>query len=59
MIERPKGIREIVTLAVGNGTRLDELIHLQWGGIDLDPRIIEAHRAHHDTTKSGKATAVL
>jgi integrase len=55
LIECPKGIREIVTLAVGTGMRLDELIHLQWGDIDLDRRLIAVHRGRHGTTKSGKA----
>lgn len=55
LIECPKGIREIVTLAVGTGMRLDELVHLQWGDIDLDRRLIAVHRGRHGTTKSGKA----
>jgi integrase len=55
LIECPKGIREIVTLAVGTGMRLDELIHLQWADIDLDRRLIAVHRGRHGTTKSGKA----
>jgi len=55
LIECPKGIREIVTLAVGTGMRLDELLHLQWGDIDLERRLIAVHRGRHGTTKSGKA----
>lgn len=55
LVECPKGIREIVTLAVGTGMRLDELIHLQWADLDLDRRLIAVHRGRHGTTKSGKA----
>ena len=55
LVQCPKGIREIVTLAVGTGMRLDELIHLQWADIDLDRRLIAVHRGRHGTTKSGKA----
>lgn len=55
LLQCPKGIREIVTLAVGTGMRLDELIHLQWADIDLDRRLIAVHRGRHGTTKSGKA----
>ena len=55
LVECPKGIREIVTLAVGTGMRLDELVHLQWADIDLDRRLIAVHRGRHGTTKSGKA----
>jgi integrase len=55
LIECPKGIREIVTLAVGTGMRLDELTHLRWADIDLDRRLIAVHRGRHGTTKSGKA----
>lgn len=55
LIQCPKGIREIVTLAVGTGMRLDELVHLQWTDIDLDRRLIAVHRGRHGTTKSGKA----
>ena len=55
LIECPKGIREIVTLAVGTGMRLDELVHLQWADIDLERRLIAVHRGRHGTTKSGKA----
>ncbi|MBL9015131.1 MAG: site-specific integrase, partial [Myxococcales bacterium] len=55
LIECPKGIREIVTLAAGTGMRLDELIHLQWADIDIERRLIAVHRGRHGTTKSGKA----
>ncbi len=55
LVECPKGIREFVTLAVGTGMRLDELVHLQWADIDLDRRLIAVHRGRHGTTKSGKA----
>ena len=44
-----------MTLAVGTGMRLDELVHLQWADIDLDRRQIAVHRGRHGTTKSGKA----
>jgi len=55
LAECPKGIRELVTLAVGTGMRLDEVTHLQWADIDLDRRLIAVHRGRHGTTKSGKA----
>ncbi|HVZ33206.1 MAG TPA: tyrosine-type recombinase/integrase [Polyangiaceae bacterium] len=55
LVECPKGIREIVTLAVGTGMRLDELVHLQWADIDLERRLIAVHRGRYGTTKSGKA----
>ena len=55
LAECPKGIRELVTLAVGTGMRLDELLHLQWADIDLERRLIAVHRGRHGTTKSGKA----
>jgi integrase len=44
-----------VTLAVGTGMRLDELLHLKWADIDLERRLIAVHRGRHGTTKSGKA----
>jgi integrase len=54
LLECPKGIREMATLALGTGMRLDELIHLQWSDIDVPNRLITVHRGRHGTTKSGK-----
>lgn len=54
LIECPKGIREMVTLALGTGMRLDELIHLQWDDVDLPNRLITVHRGRQGTTKSGE-----
>ncbi|MGE0403079.1 MAG: tyrosine-type recombinase/integrase [Kofleriaceae bacterium] len=54
LIECPKGIREMCTLALSTGMRLDELIHLQWDDIDLPNRLITVHRGRQGTTKSGE-----
>lgn len=54
LIECPKGIREMCTLALGTGMRLDELIHLQWADVDLPNRLITVHRGRQGTTKSGE-----
>jgi integrase len=58
LIECPKGIREMATLAVGTGMRLDELTHLQWADIDIERRLISVHRGRKGTTKSGKARRI-
>lgn len=54
LIECPRGIREIVTLALGTGMRLDELLHLQWCDVDVPNRLITVHRGRQGTTKSGE-----
>lgn len=54
LLECPKGIRELTTLALGTGMRLDELIHLQWVDIDIPNRLITVHRGRQGTTKSGE-----
>lgn len=51
-------IRDIVTLALGTGMRIDELLHLQWPDIDFANRLIAVHRGRQGTTKSGKARHV-
>jgi integrase len=53
--ECPKGIRELVAVAVLTGMRLDELVHLRWADVDIERRLIAVHRGRHGTTKSGKA----
>lgn len=58
LAECPRGIRELVTVAVCTGMRLDELVHLQWADVDLEHRLIAVHRGRHGTTKSGKARYV-
>jgi integrase len=58
LVECPKGIRELVTVAVCTGMRLDEIVHLRWADIDLERRLIAVHRGRHGTTKSGKARHV-
>jgi integrase len=55
LAECPKGIREIATLALGTGMRLDELVHLRWADVDIARRLIAVHRGRHGTTKSGRA----
>lgn len=55
LVECPQGIREIASLALGTGMRLDELLHLQWVDIDLERRLITVHRGRQGTVKSGKA----
>jgi integrase len=54
LVECPKGIRELATLALGTGMRLDELTHLQWDDIDIPNRLITVHRGRQGTTKSGE-----
>ena len=58
LIECPKGIREISTLAVGTGMRLDELLHLQHADVSIERRLITVHRGHQGPAKSGKARRV-
>lgn len=58
LVECPKSIRELVTVAVCTGMRLDELVHLRWADIDIERRLIAVHRGRHGTTKSGKARHV-
>ncbi|MCX5742764.1 MAG: site-specific integrase, partial [Proteobacteria bacterium] len=58
LLECPKGIREIATLALGTGMRLDELLHLQWADVDIERRLISVHRGRQGTVKSGKARRV-
>jgi integrase len=54
----PRGVREIATVAVGTGLRLDEILHLQWVDVDVPRRLIAVHRGRKGTTKSGKARRV-
>ncbi len=58
LIECPKGIRDMVALAIGTGMRLDELIYLQHADISIERRLITIHRGTHGTTKSGKVRRV-
>jgi integrase len=58
LLECPKGIREIVTLAIGTGMRLDELLHLQHADVSIERRLITVHRGRQGSTKSGKARRV-
>ncbi len=58
LLECPKGIREIVTVAIGTGMRLDELLHLRWADVDVERRLITVHRGRKGTVKSGKARRV-
>jgi integrase/recombinase XerD len=51
-------IRPIVALLVGTGMRLDEALHLRWGDVDLDRRLIQVQHGRQGTTKSGKARPV-
>lgn len=54
LLECPRGIREIATVAVCTGLRLDELLHLHWSDVDLERRLITVHRGRQGTVKSGK-----
>src|ERR1700733_5385952 len=47
-------LRDMVGVALGTGTRFDELVHLQWADIDLTRRLITVHRGRQGTVKSGK-----
>jgi integrase len=58
LLECPKGIREIATLAIGTGMRLDELLHLHHADISIERRLITVHRGGQGSTKSGKARRV-
>jgi integrase len=58
LLECPKGIREIATVAVGTGMRLDEILHLQWVDVDIERRLITVHRGRQGTVKSGKARRI-
>lgn len=67
LLECPRGIREIATVAVCTGMRLDELLHLHWSDVDLERRLItsapSSPRASDrpwvkDATYSGGSTAV-
>lgn len=55
LIECPRGVREIVAIALGTGMRLDEILHLHWADIDIDRRLVAVHRGRQGTVKSGKA----
>lgn len=58
LLECPRGIREIATLAIGTGLRLDELLHLQHADVSIERRLITVHRGRQGSTKSGKARRV-
>lgn len=58
LLECPRGIREIATLAIGTGMRLDELLHLQHADVSIERRLITVHRGRQGPTKSGKARRV-
>ena len=51
-------LRDLVTMALGTGMRIDELLHLQWPDFDIERRLITIHRGKQGTTKSGKARHV-
>jgi integrase len=55
LVECPRGIRNIVAVALGTGMRLDEILHLHWADIDIDRRLITVHRGRQGPAKSGKA----
>lgn len=58
LIECPKGIREMVAMALGTGLRLDELVHLQHTDISIERRLITVHRGKHGTTKTAKVRRI-
>lgn len=58
LVQCPGDVRDIVAVAVGTGMRLDEVLHLQWGDIDIERRLIAVHRGRKGTVKSGKARRV-
>jgi integrase len=58
LVACPRGIRELVVVALATGMRLDELLHLQWADIDIERRLIAVHRGRQGTVKSGKARRV-
>lgn len=47
-------LREMIAFALATGTRLDEMLHLQWVDVDLARRQIAIHRGRQGTVKSGK-----
>ncbi|MDX2092499.1 MAG: tyrosine-type recombinase/integrase [Kofleriaceae bacterium] len=54
LIACPRGIREIATVALGTGMRLDEVLHLHWADVDIERRLISVHRGRQGTVKSGR-----
>jgi integrase len=58
LLQCPGDVRDIVAVAVGTGMRLDEVLHLQWGDIDIERRLIAVHRGRKGTVKSGKARRI-
>lgn len=55
LVACPRGVREIVAVALGTGMRLDEVLHLHWADVDVERRLIAVHRGRQGTVKSGKA----
>ena len=58
LVECPRGIREIATVALGTGMRLDELLHVHWSDLDFTHRLITVQRGKHGTTKTSKLRRV-
>lgn len=54
----PKGIRELATLALATGMRLDETTHLHCADVDIERRLITVHRGWQGTVKSGRVRRV-
>ncbi len=54
----PGDLRDIAALAAASGLRLDEVLHLQFGDVDLERRLIAVHRGRKGTVKSGKVRYV-
>ncbi|HEX4353206.1 MAG TPA: tyrosine-type recombinase/integrase [Polyangiales bacterium] len=55
LVECPKGVREVVAVALGTGMRIDEVLHLHWADVDIERRLITVHRGRQGTVKSGKS----
>jgi integrase len=56
----PAGLSELVAMLFGTGMRIDELLHLQWADVDLDPskRLLTVHRGRQGPAKSGRVRHV-
>lgn len=45
--------RDMVAFAIGTGTRIDEMLHLQWDDVDLERRLLTIQRGRKGTPKRG------
>lgn len=58
LLNVPGDIRDLVALMLGTGMRVDEVICLEHGDVDLEKRLITVQHGTKGTTKSGKVRRI-